>query len=58
MLRGQADILYSGAEHAEAQRLLRARYAQLNEMVIEHYPVIALRIERVTSWGPLVQGCP
>ncbi|MFP6746419.1 MAG: TIGR03668 family PPOX class F420-dependent oxidoreductase, partial [Alphaproteobacteria bacterium] len=56
MLRGQADILHSGAEHAEAQRLLRARYAQLNEMAIERHPVIAIRIERATSWGPLALG--
>ena len=53
MLRGQAEILHSGNEHAEAQRLLRIRYAQLNEMAIERHPVIAIRIERATSWGPL-----
>jgi len=58
MLRGQADILHSGAEHAEAQRLLRARYAQLNEMAIERHPVIAIRIERATSWGPLERSNP
>ena len=56
MLRGQADILHSGTEHAEAQRLLRARYTQLNEMAIERHPVIAIRIERATSWGPLAEG--
>ena len=53
MLRGQADILHHGAEHAAAQRLLRGRYKQLNEMAIERHPVIAIRIERATSWGPL-----
>ena len=53
MLRGRADILYTGVEHAEAQRLLRARYVQLNEMAIERLPVIAIRIEHASSWGPL-----
>ena len=53
MLRGQAEILHNGNEHAEAQRLLRIRYAQLKEMAIERHPVIAIRIEHATSWGPL-----
>ncbi len=54
MLRGRADIILGGAEHAKAQRLLRARYRQLDDMAIEGLPVIAIRIQRVTSWGPLV----
>jgi PPOX class probable F420-dependent enzyme len=58
MLRGQADILHDGAEHAEAQRLLRARYAQLNEMAIERHPVIAIRIEHATGWGALAPPGP
>ena len=53
MLRGRADILEAGAEHDEAQRLLRARYRQLNDMDIARHPVIALRIERASSWGKL-----
>ncbi len=51
LLHGQAEILHAGAEHAKAQRLLRARYEQLKEMAIERHPVIAIRIERATSWG-------
>jgi PPOX class probable F420-dependent enzyme len=51
MLRGQAEILTDGAEHADAQALLRARYPQLAAMAIAALPVIALRIERATSWG-------
>ena len=58
MLRGPADILESGSEHGHAQRLLRARYSQLNEMAIERLPVIAIRIERATSWGPLAGRGP
>ena len=53
MLRGRAEILSEGAEHRHGQSLLRARYRQLATMQIAHLPVIALRIERVTSWGNL-----
>jgi PPOX class probable F420-dependent enzyme len=53
MLRGRAEILGDGAEHARAQALLRARYPQLNGMDIGSLPVIALRVERVTTWGNL-----
>jgi PPOX class probable F420-dependent enzyme len=55
MLRGRAEILAAGAEHAHAQALLRARYPQLRAMNIAARAVIALRIERVTSWGNLTQ---
>ena len=53
MLRGRADILGYGDEHARAQALLRARYPQLSDMRIASLPVIAVRVERVTSWGNL-----
>ena len=53
MLQGRAEILTIGSEHARAQALLRARYAQLRAMNIEGLPVIAVRIERVLSWGDL-----
>ena len=58
MLRGRADILADGPEHGGAQKLLRARYIQLGEMAIERHPVIAIRIARATSWGPLDMGNP
>jgi len=53
MLRGRAEILSEGAEHRQGQSLLRLRYGQLATMQFAHLPVIALRIERVTSWGNL-----
>lgn len=53
MLRGDAAILTGGTEHGRAQALLRARYPQLNAMQIAQLPVIAVRLERVTSWGNL-----
>ncbi len=51
MLRGRAALLESGAEHDGAQRLLRARYRQYRAMDLAPLPVIAIRIERVTSWS-------
>jgi PPOX class probable F420-dependent enzyme len=61
MLRGPAEIIESrhggggegGAEHGRAQALLRSRYPQYQAMQIGGLPVIAIRIERVASWGDL-----
>lgn len=54
MLRGPAEILPDGPEHDQAQALLRSRYPQYRGMELDELPVIAIRIERVTSWGNLV----
>ena len=56
MLRGRAEILRAGTEHDHAQELLRSRYHQLAAMQIADRPVIAVRLERVKSWGDLVRG--
>jgi PPOX class probable F420-dependent enzyme len=56
MLRGHAEVLHEGREHRDAQALLRSRYPQLGAMEIAKYPVIAVRIERTTSWGDLSGG--
>jgi PPOX class probable F420-dependent enzyme len=53
MLRGPAEILADGAEHDRAQALLRSRYPQYRRMELHDLPVIAIRIDRVTSWGDL-----
>ncbi len=53
MLRGRADILAGGPEHDHAQVLLRERYVQYRTMQLADLPVIALRIERITTWGNL-----
>lgn len=53
MLRGRAEVLTGGSEHLRAQGLLRDRYRQLAGMRIEDLPVIAVRLEHVTSWGNL-----
>jgi PPOX class probable F420-dependent enzyme len=56
MLRGRAEILRAGTEHDRAQELLRSRYRQLAAMQIAEQLVIAVRLERVTSWGNLSVG--
>ena len=53
MVQGEAALLDSGEEHAKAQRLLKARYPQLDGMQIGDLPVVAIRIKRVVSWGSL-----
>src|SRR5438552_13240842 len=58
MLRGPAEILAEGAEHDRAQALLRSRYPQYRGMALADLPVIAMRIERVTSWGNLAPVAP
>src|SRR5499426_1467208 len=56
MLHGRAEILAEGAEHDAAQALLRSRYPQLAAMEIAGLAVIAVRVERTTSWGDLSVG--
>ena len=51
MVRGRAEILESGAEHDKAQARLRDKYRQYRAMDLAPLPVIAIRIERVTSWS-------
>jgi PPOX class probable F420-dependent enzyme len=51
MVRGKAEIIDEGPEHRRAQELLKSRYAQLRAMDLARHPVIAIRIERVSSWG-------
>ena len=53
LVRGNAEILGTGSEHAAAQQLLRNRHPQMDAMALEKHPVIAIRIDRVTSWGDL-----
>ncbi len=53
MVRGRAEVLDGGPEHAAALLGLRARYPQLGAMNLEGQPVIAIRVARVASWGDL-----
>ncbi len=57
MVRGKAELLEPGApEHGAAVRLLHGKYHQYEGMKIEENPVIAVRAEKVASWGAL--GAP
>jgi len=53
MLRGIAEILTNGDEHDAAQSALRLRYPQYLNMELHDLPVIAVRIQRASSWGAL-----
>jgi PPOX class probable F420-dependent enzyme len=54
LLSGRARLIEPGAEeHTRALASLRERYAQYRDMALEHRPVLALDIERVTTWGKL-----
>ncbi len=56
MLRGRANIINDGVEHDRAQAVLRQRYPQYRTMDLAALPVIAVRIQRVLSWGALGQA--
>jgi PPOX class probable F420-dependent enzyme len=51
LVRGRARILSTGEEHRRALAALRGKYAQYRAMALEERPVIAITVERVTSWG-------
>ena len=53
LVRGQARTVLTGEEHARALDVLRGKYAQYRAMVLEERPVIAIDVERVTSWGQI-----
>lgn len=53
MVHGHADILAHGAEHDAAQGVLREKYPQYRPMALTALPVIAIRIQRILSWGNL-----
>lgn len=54
IIRGRAELQGTETEeHAAAVRLLRGKYHQYENMQIEANPVIAIRPERVASWGAL-----
>lgn len=59
MARGKAELVEPGADgHEAAVRLLRGKYRQYEGMRIEDNPVIAIRIERASSWGALMKEEP
>ena len=56
LIQAGAELVEPGRkEHADALRLLRARYPQYLTMNLEEQPVISLSPLRVVSWGPALQ---
>jgi PPOX class probable F420-dependent enzyme len=53
LVRGQARILTGGEEQQLAIEALRGKYVQYRGMALEDRPVIAVKVERVTSWGQI-----
>jgi PPOX class probable F420-dependent enzyme len=54
LLRGVARMVEPAAEeHAEATRVLRAKYPQYQAMALDDRPLIAADIISVTTWGRL-----
>jgi PPOX class probable F420-dependent enzyme len=51
LVHGRARVLTTGNEHGRALEALRYKYPQYRAMALEERPVIAVEIERVTSWG-------
>lgn len=54
LVRGRAELIDPASEeHRAAVRLLRGKYHQYERMRIEENPIIAIRPEKVASWGAL-----
>ncbi len=53
LVQGTAAVLDGGPERAQAIAALRERYPQYRSMALEERPVIAITVERVSSWGDL-----
>jgi len=51
LVSGRARLLSDGDEHQHAVRALRSKYAQYLGMALDERPVIAIDVERSTSWG-------
>jgi PPOX class probable F420-dependent enzyme len=50
-LRGRAELLHAGPEHAGALTALRAKYPQYAAMRLEDAPMLRLTIEGTVSWA-------
>ncbi len=51
-IRGQAVLVEPGTEeHAEAIRLLRAKYPQYGQMAIDQQPILRITPQAIASWG-------
>mgnify|MGYP000041010633 CR=1 FL=1 len=58
MLRGRARVEMVAAEARTGSMgigLLRARYRQYRDMVLEEHPMIVIDVDRCTDWGDLAR---
>jgi PPOX class probable F420-dependent enzyme len=51
-LRGRAELVYAGPEHAQVLALLLAKYEQYAAMRLEDAPVIKITVDEAISWQP------
>ena len=49
-VRGRAEIVEAGSQHAAAVHLLHDKYPQYAAMPLQTRPIIVITLERVTSW--------
>ena len=50
-VRGRAAVLEDGPAWERGKRLLEAKYQQYQALPLEGYPIIAIEIEGVVTWG-------
>jgi PPOX class probable F420-dependent enzyme len=55
MIHGKAELIGGGARHKVTLEALRTRYLPYRQQELEQRPIIAIQIERVSSWGQLRQ---
>lgn len=58
MIRGTAQVIHPGAEHAAAIARLRDRYEQYRNMALDDLPVISIHVDRVAEWGRIGPAPP
>jgi PPOX class probable F420-dependent enzyme len=54
-VRGEAEIVASGARHAAAIALLREKYPQYQTMPLDERPVIVIRPRKILGWRATVR---
>lgn len=50
LLRGSAEVVEGGQEHARAVEQLRAKYPQYRAMALEGRPLLRMRVAECRSW--------
>ena len=51
LIAGKARVSVSGRYHARAVALLRRKYPQYRNMMLENRPVIMIKPMRISTWG-------